>query len=452
MNFLVYPTIFPIYQIIISFVLCLGIINFGKQINKFFFNNYNYNFFNLSIGAITLCQLIFISFLLKILNIVILPLTVFLIFFGIINLNFFKIINFSLKKIIRNDNKSFLIIILFFLIFFIISLGPPTMTDALDYHYGVPLNIIEYSSFPNQDVWLHGSLFGFGEIINIIPLYLKTDNFFSFFQVLSLVLFFEYFYKKNINLNNLLFSILFIICTPVILFIISGPKALLFPQLLTAMALYLYLKENNYNRKNIIIMALLMLGAMQFKLSFILSSVIIGLLIIFKTINNDKKNILNLIILFCLFFIPKIYYNYTQTSQFNLLNLLTISPEYFLTYLSNFKDNYLIYPINLFIPTSLGKLSTILGFHLFILFFIKIYSKEFNKILIITLLTVILHYLFGQQTSRIYFEFILWISLGFYFVENKSFNKKYFIYALYPQLIFVFVSSIYFASNIIPTF
>ena len=223
----------------------------------------------------------------------------------------------------------------------------------LDYHYGVPLNIIKYSSFPNQDVWLHGSLFGFGEIINIIPLYLKTDNFFSFFQVLSLVFFFDYFYKKNINLKNLLFLILFIICTPVILFIISGPKALLFPQLLTAMALYLYLKENNYNRKNIIIMALLMLGDMKFKLSFILSSVIIGLLIIFKTINNDKKNILNLIILFCLFFIPKIYYNYTQTSQFNLLNLLTISPEYFLTYLSNFKDNYLIYPINLFIPTSL---------------------------------------------------------------------------------------------------
>ena len=148
------------------------------------------------------------------------------------------------------------------------------------------------------------------------------------------------------------------------------------------------------------------------------------------------KNILNLIILFCLFLF-KIYYNYTQTSQFNLLNLLTISPEYFLTYLSNFKDNYLIYPINLFIPSSLVKLSTIIFFKLFILFFIKIYSKEFNKILIITLLTVILHYLFGQQTSRIYFEFILWISLGFYFVENKSFNKKYFIYALYPQLIFV---------------
>jgi len=454
MNFLVNPIVHPLFQILITFVLCSGILNFGKIINNIVIKDYNYdyNFFNLAIGSIILAHIIFILFLTEILNLVIIPITTCLILLGIVNIRFFTEIGQFYKKLFKNDNKLFTIIFIFFAIFFIISLGPPSMSDALDYHYGMPLNVIKFSNFPDHNTWLHGTLFGYAELINIIPLNLKTDNFFSFFQLLSLVFFFEYFYKKKIDYDKLLYSILFVICTPVILFLISGPKALLFPQLLTTMALYLYVKDNNYNRKNIIVISFLLIGATQFKLSFILSGAVLGFLILIKTIKNDKTNILILISLLLLIFLPRIFYNFSQVTSFTFINIFTTSPMYFLEYLHNYKDNHYVYPINLFIPSSIGAVSTILGFHLLLLFFLKKLSYKFKLILIITFLSIIIHFIFGQQTSRLYFEFILWISVGFYFLEKKSFNIKYFNYALFPQLIFIFVSSLYFSIMCIPTF
>ena len=452
MNFLVNPIVNPLFQILITFVLCSGILNFGKIINNIMIKDYSYNFFNLAIGSIILAHIIFILFLTEILNLVIIPITTCLILLGIVNIRFFTEIGQFCKKLFKNDNKLFTIIFIFFLMFFIISLGPPSMSDALDYHYGIPLNVIKFSNFSDHNTWLHSTLFGYAELINIIPLNLKTDNFFSFFQLLSLVFFFEYFYKKKIDYDKLLYSILFVICTPVILFLISGPKALLFPQLLTAMALYLYVKDNNYNRKNIIVISILLIGATQFKLSFILSGAVLGFLILIKTFKNDKTNILILISLLLLIFLPRTFYNFSQVTSFTFINIFTTSPMYFLEYLQNYKDNNYVYPINLFIPSSIGMVTTILGFHLLLLFFLKKLSYKFKLILIITFLSIIIHFIFGQQTSRLYFEFILWISVGFYFLEKKSFNIKYFNYALLPQLIFIFISSLYFSIMCIPTF
>ena len=451
MNLLENPIIHPIFQIIITFVLCSGILNFGRIINNLLFKSFNYNFFNLSIGSIIISQIIFTSFLIKTLNPLLTLVSIFLVTLGLINLKFFVEIKSLLKKLIKSDNKTFLVIATFFLIFFIISLAPPSMTDALDYHYGVPLNIIKFSNFPNQDAWLSGSLFGYSEMLNIIPLNLKTDNFFSFFQLLSLVFFFEYFYKKKINANILFYSILFIICSPVFLFLISGPKALLFPQLLTAMALYLFVKNKKYDRRKIIFISILLISATQFKLSFILSGAVIGVLILIKIFKNDKITILNLALITCLIFSPKIFYNYNQVSPFEFLNILTTTPKYVLDYLVNFKDNNFYYPLNLFIPSSIGHVSTILGFQLIILFLLKKVSKNFKKILVITLFSIILHFIFGQQTSRIYFEFIIWISVGLLFLKKNFLDKKYFYYILTPQLIFIFISSLYFAINTIPT-
>ena len=218
------------------------------------------------------------------------------------------------------------------------------------------------------------------------------------------------------------------------------------------MALYLYVKDNNYNRKNIIIISILLIGATQFKLSFILSGAVLGFLILIKTFKNDKTNILILISLLLLIFLPRIFYNFSQVTSFTFINIFTTSPMYFLEYLHNYKDNHYVYPINLFIPSSIAMVSTILGFHLLLLFFLKKLSYKFKLILIITFLSIIIHFIFGQQTSRLYFEFILWISVGFYFLEKKSFNIKYFNYALLPQLIFIFVSSLYFSIMCIPTF
>jgi hypothetical protein len=452
MNFLINPTIHPLLQILITLFLCSGILNFGKLINQKFFKNYNYYFFDLSVGTIFLSQILLISLVLGVFEKITIVISFLLLLLGILNINLFKKIRVLLNFLFVGQNRTFKIIITISLLsFIIISLGPPSMADALDYHYGVPLFLLEYSYLPNQDIWLHGSLFGNGELMNAIGLYLKTDNFFTFFQLFSLILFFEFLSKKEKNQPKLFFIIFFIISSPVILFLISGPKPLLFPQLLTAAALYIFIKEKNFNQKNIILIGILLMGAAQFKLSFILSGTILGLFILIKVLKNEKKIILYLLLLGLIAFLPKLFYNLAQVSEFNYINIFTTLPKIFLEALSNYQDNNYIYPINLFIPGTFGAITTILGFQIFILFFIKKTNKEFNLVLILTFLTTCLHFIFGQQTSRLYFEFLLWIAVGFCFLETTNFKNKFITYILLPQLFVILVIGVYFSINTLPS-
>ena len=103
--------------------------------------------------------------------------------------------------------------------------------------------------------------------------------------------------------------------------------------------------------------------------------------------------------------------------------------------------------MNLFFPSSFGSITTILGFQIFVLFFLKKISKEFKLILIVTIITIFVHFVFGQQTSRIYFEFLLWLGIGICFLDKINFKNKLLTYALLPQLLLIFVISIYFSSN-----
>ena len=322
------------------------------------------------------------------------------------------------------------------------------MADALDYHFGVPLYLLNHSELPNQDIWLHGSLFGNGELFNAIGLYLNTDNFFTFLQFLSFLLFIEFLFVEENDDKKRIFVLLFMMSSPVILFLISGPKPLLFPQLLTTASLYILIKEKKINTENILLIGILLLGAVQFKLSFLLSSTILGLYLFLNQFKNNKKVFIYLILISIFFVLPKIIYNYNQVEHFQLINIFTTLPETFLENLAGFRDSDMIYPLNLFIPNSYGGITTIIGFQLFLLIFIKKITKKIFLILLITFFTIILHFIFGQQTSRIYFEFLLWISLIFYFLDKKYFNYKISTYILIPQFCLVGLIGFYFALTI----
>ncbi len=447
MNFLIDPIIHPLLQVLITFILCSGILNIGRLINVRFFKNYNYHFFDLSIGTIVLSQLIFIFFIFGFFREIISILSYLLILFGIVNVSLFKKVKLFFISFIKNKiDYSTILILIIIISFALISIGPPTMADALEYHFGIPLYLLNYSNLPNQNIWLHGSLFGNGELFNAIGLYLNSDNFFTFFQFLSLLLFFEFFKNKEKDSLKSKFIFFFIISSPVILFLISGPKPLLFPQLLTTAALYIFIKEKKFKIGNILLISILLMGAVQFKLSFVLSCAFLGVLVLIRTFQNDKKVISYLFLLLLFFFLPKVIYNLYQVSEFNLINVFTTSPSDFLTNLSVYRESSFIFPINLFIPNSLGGITTILGFQLLLLVLIKKNTKEFNLILIIIFFTIILHFTFGQQTSKIYFEFLLWVSVGFYFLNKKYFNYKLFTYLLFPQVILVAVIALYFST------
>ena len=55
------------------------------------------------------------------------------------------------------------------------ALGPPTDADSLDYHLGVPLDILRHhGAYPRLD-WFHTRLVGLGESLNMLGLAGGTD-------------------------------------------------------------------------------------------------------------------------------------------------------------------------------------------------------------------------------------------------------------------------------------
>ena len=115
MNSLINPTIQPLLQTLITFILCSGILNIGRLINKNFFKNYNYYFFDLSIATIFLSQIIFIFFVFGFFKEIIIISSYILIFFGIINVDIFKKIKILFKSFIKKKIDIFKILIFCFI-------------------------------------------------------------------------------------------------------------------------------------------------------------------------------------------------------------------------------------------------------------------------------------------------------------------------------------------------
>ncbi|HZK13824.1 MAG TPA: DUF1420 family protein, partial [Desulfobaccales bacterium] len=67
------------------------------------------------------------------------------------------------------------------------ALGPPTDADSLDYHLGVPLDILRNHGLLPRPDWLHARLTGLGESLNMLGLAGGTDILGAVLQVASLV-------------------------------------------------------------------------------------------------------------------------------------------------------------------------------------------------------------------------------------------------------------------------
>ena len=452
MNILVEPIYIGIIQTLISFTIISGLIFCGNTISTKFFKNYNNLLLNLLLSVVIFSQLLkIISFLgfFKEANLIF---SFFLFFAGIYNLKFFYVL-FDKNKLLIPRNIFEISIALTLLTFFIISTAPPSMADALDYHYGVSLYLLNFNEIPNTYSWVHANLAGNGEFINSLAIFLGTDNFASFLQIFALSFFLLFLRKKIQNKKKLLFLCIFVLGSPTLLQLISGPKFLLFPQILTASALLLILEKKKIKSSDYIFIAILLMGAAQFKLSFLLSGFIVGIFLFLKSFVNNKINILIFsIILLVIFFGPTFLLNYNQLDDFNYRNIFTATPQEFLSVLSSYRENFkYIYPLNLFLPNSIGSISSILGFQFFILFFIYRKNKDLNLLIIITFLAISLQYFLGMNEARIYYEFILWFAVGIYFLNDENINFTFFSKILLVQLLAVCCMAFYFALISLPS-
>ena len=452
MNILIEPLYIGFVQTIISFIFISGFVFCGKIINTKIFKEYDNLLLNLLISIIFFSQIIkFFSYvgLFKQINLIF----SFSIFFtGIYNLKFlYNLINENKFYIPRNIFEILILLILF--AFFIISIAPPTMADALDYHYGVPLYLLNFNEVPSPYIWVHGASAGNGEFVNSLAIFFGTDNFGTLLQLFSLICFLLFLKERVQNKKKLLFLYIFILSSPTLLQLISGPKFLLFPQVLTATALFIILEKKKIESVDFVFIGILLMGASQFKLSFLLSGSVIGTFLFLKSFMSNKIKIVILsLILSVIFFGPTFIWNYTQLDNFSFQNIFLSMPMEAIKSLQNYTENFnYIYPFNLILPNSISSISSILGFQFFILFFIFRNKKETKTVIIITLLTIALHYFLSMNEARIYYEFILWLAVGVYFIDDKKINYIFFSRIILIQFLAVFCMALYFATFSFPS-
>lgn len=451
MNILIEPIYIGIVQTIISLILISGLIFFGRIVNTKIFKSYNYLIFNLAISIIFFSQSIkIISYLgfFKQINFFF----SFLIFFaGIYNLKYFYKIK-NIKFFFNQINIYEILVISTLLVFLIISISPPSMADALDYHYGLPLYLLNLYEVPSPYLWMHGTLAGNGEFMNSLAIFFGSDNFGSLVQVITLIALLIYLREKTQNKEKLIFLCIFILSSPTLLQLVSGPKFLLFPQILTSLSLLLILEKKKIKFLDFLFISILLMGASQFKLSFLLSGIIIGSFLFIKSFFDNKLKILiSCIFLILIFFGPTFVWNYHQLIDFNFRNIFSSMPIEAINTLQKYRENYnYIYPFNLLIPNSIGSISSILGFQFLILFFIFQKKIELQIIILVSFFTICLHYFLGMNEARIYYEFILWLAIGIYFLDEKNIKFSFFSKILSVQLLLVFIAALYFSIIALP--
>ena len=446
MNILVEPLYIGLIQTLISFIFISGFIFCGHIINKKIFKDYNNLFFNLLISIILFSQIIKIFSYLGFFQEINLIFSLIIFCTGIYNLKYFyNVIN---KKKFYLPKNIFEILVVFILFtFFIVSIAPPTMADALDYHYGFSIYLLNFNEVPSPYLWIHGATAGNGEFINSLALFLGTDNFGTLLQLFSLICFLFFLRNKIINKKKFLFLCVFIVSSPTLLQLISGPKFLLFPQVITATSLLILIEKKKIEIKDFIFVGILLMGAAQFKLSFLLSGSVIGTFLFLKSFMNNKIKVIFLsIFLFIIFFVPTSIWNYNQLDNFIFQNIFTTMPIEAIESLQGYRENFnYVYPFNLIFPNSISAISSILGFQFFILFLIFKNKKEINILLFITILTITLHYFLSMNEARIYYEFILWLAIGVYFVDDNKINYNLFSKIISIQLFAVLCMALYFA-------
>ena len=216
------------FDIFIGIIFCLSLLNFIKFINKNFKIHKN-ELINFSIIYFLIIYIFSqIIFLITIVKFDYLVLRYFLYIFIIINLIFYKKNNyfsFFYKNIIshlsfRHRNRILLILILLFLI----SLSPASDVDSLDYHLGVPIQIIRDQIYKPDFYWIHSRVAGLGEFINLIGLSIGTKNLGSIIQFSSILVLIKIYFYLKIKLNSKFNFYLLIFSCPLIFTFLNFQK------------------------------------------------------------------------------------------------------------------------------------------------------------------------------------------------------------------------------------
>ena len=169
------------------------------------------------IGSVFLSSFLFPLIIFNILDI---KLLIKLIAYTLVFLALIEILNFYISGKIYSKQLKFnnvnLLLFLFLIAYFFLSLAPITNADSLDYHVGIPFYILNNNEYPAYKFWMHFTKSGSGELLNAVGLFIRAEQFPALVQF-SGILSISGLLKQNKTKYQNLYLLLFLSCPVLIL-------------------------------------------------------------------------------------------------------------------------------------------------------------------------------------------------------------------------------------------
>ena len=318
-------------------------------------------------------------------------------------------LNFSEFK--AQYRKNSYLISLFVIIFFLCSIGVVSDADSLIYHSKISKVILsghEVNYFHDN---LHFILIGTFEIFNLLPEIMGITNFNTLINLLFLINIIIYINKKFSNkIYNKDLFLLLIISAPIITMIITPQKAFFAPLIVQFMCLMFFLFNKKPSKKDLAICIAALILTTVFKLNFIISGGIILIACLLKQKNLTFTLKVSFLVTLILI-IPNLFFKFYHfgsplppiLSQY--LNGELNMYSSFAQELKNWRGvNTFIFPLNIFLSSSLSEAHNTLGVGLISFLFIKKYNSKNRNILLFVLFSIVIsNIIFVQQTTRFYY-------------------------------------------------
>ena len=349
------------------------------------------------------------------------------------------------KLIIYYKYLSFILFLLF-----INSLLPILDSDSYLYHLAYPYRLIINNFNYINESWFHTNLILYAEIINLISVSFKSDNFVSILNFIFLLFIILFLIDKKLSQG-----LIFIISSPLIYFFIISQKFFFAPLVIL---FYFFIKIINLEKINYIDYSIFLFSILS-KFTFM---VYLPFFFILHILNDfTLRHVLKIIIRYSIFL-------FIVGSPIFLFRINFISEPFFPFYYDNellhlwYLDmrNFMVPSLynftNILLPLTFDSIRSFLGvffIFIFLTFIILFYKKKYNHLIPLIIL-IILSLLFLQTSSRFYY-FLSIISFFYFliFYENRYFFnffnilKSLAIFQSFFLLIILFTSLYLFKST-----
>jgi hypothetical protein len=303
------------------------------------------------------------------------------------------------------------------------ALGPPTDADSLNYHLGVPLDILRHHrAYPRPD-WFYARFAGLGESLNLLGLAGGTDTLGAALQFAGLmaVLVAVNTFARD-NRDRLLLSMLVVGC-PVVAFLVLNQKPQMLPTAATTVAIVLIAQRfQDIDRLTL----LLSFGCVMFAIACKYTFIPTGAIVLAAGILATRRAGLfpwavgTCLVTYLILVFPGNLQNWIfygdPLSPF-LERFRAHGDPAVLRFSGFYRDFFssgttlVPFPLNLFIPASLGNFSFVLGVAPLLLILGLRWAKDVpaRVLLLSALAAAPFSLLLSRMGARFLFETYLWI-------------------------------------------